>query len=249
MAGMNEFPFSYLDKSNYFTWKFRMEHYLKAEKLWAVIIEDKPALAIDSSNKALVEKWSEDDEQALARIGLSIDDSQIMHVRTAKTAKKAWNALKGYHERDTLTNRIYILRRIRDSKLQEGGNIEQHINEMTVMFHKLAVFGDKMDEFWKMALLLNSLPPSYDTLVTALELRDENDLTLSMVQEKLISEYKMRREGQAETRFKTTNKVTSECFFCKKIGHFKKDCIKYKKWKESQKKSQNSSAKSSWNIF
>lgn len=171
----NKFQFEKLNARNYFTWKFRMEHYLKAEKLWNAIVTDEPEIKStvcgSISNQAELTKWSDDDEQALARIVLCIDNTQVTHLRTAESARDAWDALKEYHEKDTLTNRICIMRRIRSTKLVEGGNIEQHINDMTDMFQKLADLGDKLIDIWKVALLLSSLPSSYDTLVTALELR------------------------------------------------------------------------------
>lgn len=100
-------------------------------------------------------------------------------------------------------------------------------------------------------MLLGSLPESYETLVTALESRPENEITLSIVKGKLIDEYK-RREGVKATRediqeteaaMKTEfkNKGTAHakktCYFCKKSEHFKSECMKYKSWKSKREKS------------
>lgn len=37
-------------------------------------------------------------------------------------------------------------------------------------------------------MLLSSLPATYDTLITALEVRDEKDLTMTLVENKLLEE-------------------------------------------------------------
>lgn len=220
-----------------------MEHYLKAEKLWYVTNTIKPSQNVVEEvvqNQTAITKWEEDDEQCLARVVLCIDDSQVTHVRSAVSAKQAWNMLKQYHERNTLTNKVCIMRRICSTKLSEGGNIEQHLGELTDMFQKLVDLGDELIDSWKVALVLSSLPASYDTLVTALESRPEADLTISMVHEKLVSEYKRRSDSNGgasnSTALKVTSNAESECFFCKRKGHMKKDCRKYKKWKEGKEK-------------
>lgn len=48
------------------------------------------------------------------------------------------------------------------------------------------------------ALILFSLPSSYDTLVTALQTRPEDDLTFDYVIGIIINEYRRRRDGRLE---------------------------------------------------
>lgn len=99
-------------------------------------------------------------------------------------------------------------------------------------------------------MLLSSLPKSYDTLITALETRPENDLTLSLVQSKLIEESRKRSGGNKnESALKSTytpavstRKCTSECFFCKKKGHIKRDCRHHKEWLQKNKGQANTAA-------
>lgn len=129
-------------------------------------------------------------------IGLSVEDSQLRHIRSKKTAKEMWAVLKEHHEKDTLGNKVSLMRKICRMKMPEKGNIETHLNEMTNLFLKLNDFGDNLTESGTVAIVLSSLPPSYDTLITALEARPEGDLTMSYIQTKLISEY-TRRKGDS----------------------------------------------------
>lgn len=71
----------------------------------------------------------------------------------------------------------------------DNGDIEAHLAELTNWFQKLSDLGDKLVDSWKIAMILSSLPESYDGLVTALEARNEEDLTLSLVLSKLTAEY------------------------------------------------------------
>lgn len=61
------------------------------------------------------------------------------------------------------------------------------INHIQDLFVKLRDIGEEtLSKKWNVAMLLSSLPRSYDALITALETRSESDLTFAMAQQKLI---------------------------------------------------------------
>lgn len=251
MATGNKVYFDKLNGENYFTWKYRMEHFLKKEKLWKVISTVAPTLAEDGANSAAVEAWTESDEQALAWIICLIEDNQLCYVRDKNTTKLAWNALKEQYERASLTNKVTIMRRICNKRLNEGESVEQHMADFTDLFQKLVDQGDAVEDGWRVAMLLSSLPSSYDPLITALESRAETDITFAMVQQKLVAEYRRRLEKDGvdtpNSVLKTVNASNSsneeiECFFCKGVGHMKRDCSKYKAWKRNKDKENNQTA-------
>ncbi|GAB1862403.1 hypothetical protein CAJAP_03482 [Camponotus japonicus] len=118
---------------------------------------------------------------------------------------------------------------------------------------QLAALGETLKEKMTIALLLCSLPESYNTLITALETRSENELTIELVKGKLLDEDRRRKNAKDHTderddkalkaQFKKFAKTTQKqdvkdvtCFFCQKLGHMKKDCRKYKKWKAEKEK-------------
>ena len=67
---------------------------------------------------------------------------------------------------------------------------------MSDYFEKLAALGQELPNNLMAAMLLGSLPESYETFVTALESRFEGDFTLNLVKGKLIDEYKRRKEAK-----------------------------------------------------
>ncbi|GJQ75223.1 hypothetical protein Trydic_g9823 [Trypoxylus dichotomus] len=124
--------------------------------------------------------------------------------------------------------------------MSEDGNIEHHITELTNLFQKLTDLGEKqLSESWSVVMVLSGLPRSYDTLVTVLETRPETNFTLSLVQSKLVGEYQRCKEANCsapnsnEALLKVRDKKLT-CFLCKKTNHLKKDCRKYKLWKENK---------------
>lgn len=234
-----------LNNSNYTNWRFKVELMLKKENLWRVITDSEPVLPENSDATATaahatqLASWTRADEQAFSIIGLSIDDDQIAHIRNETTAVGAWNQLRQYHERATLSNKVHLMREICSLKMRENGNVVDHIGKMQNLFVKLSdICDDQLTESWRVAMLLSSLPASFDTLVTALEAREEDELTFIFVQQKLIGEFerhtnKSGASGSSEKMLKVVQRNKGnigKCYFCKKANHMKKDCAEYKKW-------------------
>lgn len=244
MADIAKFAIVKLNNGNYFTWKYKVELFLIRADLWSVVSEERPGLAADASNQTAVNDWIRQDDRARASIGLLVEDDQLCHIRSQTTAKGAWLKLKEFHEKDTMTNRVGLMRKICRSILSDDGDMEAHLFEMTKWFQQLTdLGGSQLEDRWKITMLLSSLPHRYDTLTTALETRSDSELTMSYVQSKLIDEYnRQRSDGGPSVQsgknavLRTTSERELTCFFCKCVGHMKRDCEKYDRWKKSRDK-------------
>lgn len=239
--------FAKLNNKNYLIWKYKVELLLIREGVWHVISETKPG-----ADKLAA--WTKSNDQARAWIGLCVEDDQLRHIRKESEASKMWLNLKNYHEKGTLSNKVQLMRKICSLRLVESGNMENHITEMTTLFEHLEAVSteeDQLTDSWIVAMLLSSLPRSYDTLITALEIRPEQDLTVDMVQSKLIEEWR-RHSGESSSSSEIAMVVQNKdgknnglkklkCFFCKRNNHMKKDCRKYAAWKakSNQEKANN----------
>ena len=71
--------------------------------------------------------------------------------------------------------------------------MEVHLKEMKELTDKLASIGAAISEEDQVVTLLGSLPPSYSTIVTALEARAD-DITLNFVQQALIHEEQKHKD-------------------------------------------------------
>lgn len=122
-------------------------------------------------------------------------------------------------------------------RLLEGGNVEKHLEEMQDLVDKLAALGQNLDENLQLAMILGSLPDSFNSMVTALDTRPENELTLELVQNILLNDGK-RRQGHessdilSERAMQVNNSI--ECFFGHQKGHKKFKCPKWKSQKHRQ---------------
>lgn len=85
--------------------------------------------------------------------------------------------------------------------------------------------------------MLTSVGEEYDNLITALDCRDEEDLTLDLLKSKLLDEYdrKKRNESSNGVAMKVYSKPVINCHFCDKKGHIKKFCSKFLEWSAAEK--------------
>lgn len=242
MADISKLSFVRLNNDNWQSWSFRMRMLLIREELWRVIDEEEPE---DD------EDWSRDDQRAMATIGLCLEESQYSIIKKKETAKEVWEALRTYHEKPNMTSRVSLLKRLCSINLADGGDMEKHLIVLDNLFERLDNVGQKLDDTLKVAMILRSLPDSFDTLVMALESRADADITIDLVKSKLLDAYQRRvnrtvdsavEEKAMKSNTKRDGGSTSgrTCFFCKKPGHVKKYCRKFLAMQQQQGDSSDS---------
>lgn len=179
----------------------------------------------------VTEVWTEGDQKALATIALAVDSNQDPIIINSLTARAAWLALRTYHHRATLTSKVSLLKAICNKNYREGESMEQHLFEMEELYSRLANAGEDLSQSLKVAMILRSLPDSFNALTTALESRNDNELTLELIRPKLIDEsMKTNDSGFKESVMKagsSRDDKVIKCFYCEKVGHLKKNCRKF----------------------
>jgi hypothetical protein len=104
--------------------------------------------------------------------------------------------------------------------MQEGEDLLAHINMVKALAHQLrSVEGNIEDEDVYMVLLM-SLPPSFDNLVTSLESMSSKDVDLQFIVTRLLHEVSKRKESESKDNVALLNKTHKAneklCFYCKK---------------------------------
>lgn len=235
-----------LNNHNYDSWSFKVRMMLVREDSWGLISQDCPVPVVSqagvTTNQAEIEAWKLKDGKAFALIALTVDDMQLQLIRNDTTSKAAWKSLKDYHQKSTVATKVSLLKKLCKMELKDGGDMEAHLFKMDELFERLTNAGKSLEEDLRVAFVLASLPEKYNTLTTALEAREEKDLTLALIKSKLLDEYK-KNCAEIETSDKALKIVSHgkpvkskfSCNYCKKPGHVKKNCFK---WKGDQNKNQ-----------
>ena len=239
----NRFSLQKLGNNNYPTWRFKVELLLVREELWRYV---DPGVKPEGEPDAI---WNAGDAKARATIGLLIEDNQHGLIRASRTAKDTWTALQNHHQKTSLTSKVSLLKQICDKRFADGDDMAEHLFEMEELFSRLTNAGQELGENLTVAMILRSLPTSYDTLTTALESRSDDDLTLELVKRKLLDEAAKRQGTGSSSALRVGHcsrkkkKPLIECHYCGNQGHKQKECRKFARDSEKQPKQQEKPTK------
>lgn len=225
-----------LSETNYQQWKTKMIAMFKRENTWRVITEERP------TNADELALWLTRDEKAQGTISLFIEDDQECHIEGKTTAKDMWEALQSHHEKGSGASKYMLVTELFEQKLAENGDLEKHLNKIQMISKNLAALGCKSVAEFGVYIVLYSMPPSYQTLVSSLWAKPEAELTMSNVRVALVGEYRRRKKQTGNDGYDSALKVNKpprknmECFFCDGIGHTKAECKKRLEWEKYQNK-------------
>lgn len=181
-----KFNIPLLNGGNYVFWKTKVRAILIRDDLWDIVSEPKPVQVNDA--------WTKRNNKAMAYITLSVEDNQLIHFAHFDNAFDVWQALSRKYERSTFGSRLYLRRKLYGIHYRSGPMCK-HIDLIMEVVGLLRGSGKPLEDEEIVAVLLVSLPESYAGLVTALEGRDEADLTVEYVTGKMLDEYQRRIEN------------------------------------------------------
>ena len=122
--------------------------------------------AVDEFEKKL-EKWVSG--EATIRKGLSeaLSPALYLTVRKESTAKKVWDAVVKHHHQKSQLIIVELRRKLQNERCEEKGDMRAHLAKLRQMRDDLASMGEVLPDDGFRAIILGSLPASYDTFLTA----------------------------------------------------------------------------------
>jgi hypothetical protein len=162
MSKDRKFRVEKFNGQNYYLWKMQMENYLYQKDLFLPLggLAKKPVATKDK-------EWEILDRKALGTIRLSLAASVAFNISKEKTTKGLMDALAKLYEKPSASNKVFLMRRLFNMKMSEGGSIADHLNDFNTVTNQLSsVKVDFVDEV-KALLILCSLQKSWNGLVMA----------------------------------------------------------------------------------
>ena len=136
------------------------------------------------------------------------------------------------HKTKRLSNILFIWRKFFTIKMDKSDNIHNHINKVKSFADQLTCLEVPIKDKDVVMTLLNSLPPLFEHLITALEIHPMKELTLDFIIACLMHEVSKKKEKEPQgdnaamlsrqprvfnNNERRTN--TPRCYNCGKLGH------------------------------
>ena len=117
--------------------------------------------------KKAVKEWKQGEAVVKQQITGTILDSLFMKVRGKGTAREIWQALGDDFQKKSRMISVDLRRRLQQEKCVEKGDVRVHFSKLQTMREDLASMGHPLSDNDMYAITLGSLPPSYDSYISA----------------------------------------------------------------------------------
>ena len=194
--------------------------------------------------KKELKEWKQGEAVAKQQIASSIPDSLFMKIRTKTSAHAIWKELESHFQNRSRMVSVDLRRRIQDQRCAEKGDMINHFATLRTMREDLAAMGQPLDENDFYAIILGSLPASYDPYISAVNATSSvlgktisaDDLMLTVTEEYERRNLKNKtgkkdedaafysKDSEKEKGGSNSKKKNVECHNCHKKGHYKSEC-------------------------
>ena len=171
----DSFKIEKLTAENYHSWKFNIKMSLIGKDLWE-IVQGTETLAEDASAEEH-RKFKKRENLALASVCLSVTKPLQIYVRSAKSAKEAWDK---QFEAKSLSKKLFYRRKSYSEHMQKGTDMTEHINFVRTIADQLEAVEDPISEEDLVIILISSLPDEYNYLIQHLRQLLKINLLLTM---------------------------------------------------------------------
>ncbi|KAK9750981.1 hypothetical protein RND81_02G233800 [Saponaria officinalis] len=202
----------------------------------AILTDDEPSAIKDDNSEAektRYEAWERSNRPSL----------NLMRMRMAENIKPAMP--KTEKAREFMQKSIVgsLMSQLTTKRFDWSQPIHDHVTHMSNLASKLKTLGMDVSETFLVQFIMNFLLFEFGQFQEEGRLKKMRDQAVHLVghdgasSNKTKPSMKGKKKGMSFFKGPEINiQKEKKCFFCKKVGHFKKDCLKRKAWFEKKGK-------------
>src|SRR5258708_21903000 len=204
MCGQHASFVPVLDRSNYLEWARLLEAYLKMQSLWAVTsgtwdrLVPKDANNVTEKEEDKIDSWDEDNSQAVGTMVLRISPS-IIPLIDGQTAPDAWVTLKKEFGTSTPSVIYKNFSEAINFRLNPNEHPTPQFNRLMSSYSRLSPTTQEVPAFLTAMLLLNNLPPKYETISTLVLAGDMVGFEIEKLISPIVNLWESQRKGSVQT--------------------------------------------------
>lgn len=237
----NDYRVIVLGEDNYTTWKWHMNMVLKTKGLYDAVIKN------DYKDQTKI-------DQATALIASTLSQQNMQRVINCDNAYDIWMSLESTFENKSSTERSMLLEKFTSYRIRSISEISKAIGDIQAKAAKLKSLGAAIDNETIISVILKALPESLKSWKSTWKMVNADKLDLNKLITALMAEVSDMKKPEdsallANGRFKSTHHVqgnrpkqsparefsrrnngpniqnrNNTCNYCKKPGHWAKDC-------------------------
>lgn len=245
-------------KTDFTVWKMTIEDVLVQQGIDEALLDTRPEKIKDDD-------WKTMQKKASSTIRLALAPEIKYSVLKENTPKGIWDKLASIYASKSLTNRLFLKMDLYSLKLEEGGNLHDHINSFNQLVCRLSNVDEVMKDEEQALLMLSSLSKSYKPFVQTM-LSGRTTLTLEDVLKALRDNERMTRtegystgenvlatedsnrgrgfnrgggsRGRSKSRGRGDRDMSNvKCYYCNETGHMQIRCPQFREDLKSMRNS------------
>ena len=143
------------NSQNFPLWKMQMEDYLYQKYIYL------PLSGKTNNSVAMTDaEWKILDRKALGTVRLCLAASVTFNISKETTTEGLMQKLAKLYEKPSASNKVFLMKRLFNMKMSEGGSIADHLNDFNIVTIQLSSIGVKFDDEVRALLFLYSFPES-----------------------------------------------------------------------------------------
>uniref|UniRef100_A0A1Y1JXA5 CCHC-type domain-containing protein n=1 Tax=Photinus pyralis TaxID=7054 RepID=A0A1Y1JXA5_PHOPY len=187
------------DGNNYSNWEYRVKLLLEQQGVLDVISETAPENSEGSREK--YNAFVKNDVKAKTIIVQSVADNILETIKEKKTAKEIMESLHATFTKKGISSQVMLQKKLRSLRFLEDKPLNDFLTEFNKTICELKSAGGTIQESEIILQLLTSMPDSYQTVSTAIDVmfcQDESKVNFEFVKNKLLMEESRRSKDKKE---------------------------------------------------